>query len=646
MAWIKTIILTNWPKAVRANRYFSCYKVEVAGEKENYSELSFKIPGLNQVEQNYIERQVKEAFATKEPVTKDPRQVILQFAPQSTLGLDSKLLKNEVIARRAVGLLESFKVDEKHKNICLEFLNRAPEHIWRKSGKLVIPHNLMKHRLQYYFLGGGEGDLSQILGKGRQDSSKACREMTNQETFQINYRSWYLDNLSHLGLDELSTLIEPMNGTEDFEMISKTLFEKILWSMAGVSNANIIRNNSTKQRTFSLLSPLDPVNIIRNFFILGNILEMDLDTNMKHIALTQLASSLDILVTLNIWDRVLWQDIDANERRQKIIQHLQNSDGNILLEDPTFWHFPSTLKLTYLHQIGFTKEEADDILMMTSAGMITAILKEKENFLSTMKRRLNILRIDGSKVGIFSTRQISENMFHWDGFIASLEKNKKGRPKSTVGSSSAQLLHHYFDYKTFKEQLQLGTDIRKLPHSEEVPKQIVVESIQFLEKQGFSKVQMRKAVQILFYSKKILKDNLEDIRQTKKLEVCDWQNEDNALCILHYFIEKKSGFMFKDVFVGIADCAGSGLSEELIQEINKQRKQTEEKTVNYKGKVNGNDGGPGDVGASAAKTPKAPNPFALYVKENYKNYKMPGVSHGDVMKMLGDKFKEAKITNK
>jgi len=71
-----------------------------------------------------------------------------------------------------------------------------------------------------------------------------------------------------------------------------------------------------------------------------------------------------------------------------------------------------------------------------------------------------------------------------------------------------------------------------------------------------------------------------------------------------------------------------------------------ELVVNYKGKVNGNDGGPGDVGASAAKTPKAPNPFALYVKENYKNYVMPGVSHGDVMKMLGDKFKEAKITNK
>lgn len=60
--------------------------------------------------------------------------------------------------------------------------------------------------------------------------------------------------------------------------------------------------------------------------------------------------------------------------------------------------------------------------------------------------------------------------------------------------------------------------------------------------------------------------------------------------------------------------------------------------VNYKGnKVN-------EAGDSAAKPPKTPNPFALFVKENYKVYKKPGVSHGDVMKVLGDKFKEVKIS--
>ena len=52
------------------------------------------------------------------------------------------------------------------------------------------------------------------------------------------------------------------------------------------------------------------------------------------------------------------------------------------------------------------------------------------------------------------------------------------------------------------------------------------------------------------------------------------------------------------------------------------------------------------VSAKAANsaTPKAPNPFAVFVKENYKNHKAPGVKHGDVMKILSAKFSETKIS--
>jgi len=48
--------------------------------------------------------------------------------------------------------------------------------------------------------------------------------------------------------------------------------------------------------------------------------------------------------------------------------------------------------------------------------------------------------------------------------------------------------------------------------------------------------------------------------------------------------------------------------------------------------------------ASATAKPKAPNAFALFVKDNYKVYKQPGVSHGDVMKMLSSKFSATKIS--
>eukprot|EP00092_Neocalanus_flemingeri_P037609 GFUD01040945.1.p1 GENE.GFUD01040945.1~~GFUD01040945.1.p1 ORF type:complete len:876 (+),score=218.63 GFUD01040945.1:336-2630(+) len=50
-----------------------------------------------------------------------------------------------------------------------------------------------------------------------------------------------------------------------------------------------------------------------------------------------------------------------------------------------------------------------------------------------------------------------------------------------------------------------------------------------------------------------------------------------------------------------------------------------------------------DGGVAAPAKPKAPNVFALFVKENYKTYKVSGVSHGDVMKTLSAKFSAAKI---
>ena len=51
------------------------------------------------------------------------------------------------------------------------------------------------------------------------------------------------------------------------------------------------------------------------------------------------------------------------------------------------------------------------------------------------------------------------------------------------------------------------------------------------------------------------------------------------------------------------------------------------------------------AGADTPKSkPKSPTAFAKFVKENYKVYRQPGTSHGDVMKIISAKFKEAKIS--
>lgn len=42
-------------------------------------------------------------------------------------------------------------------------------------------------------------------------------------------------------------------------------------------------------------------------------------------------------------------------------------------------------------------------------------------------------------------------------------------------------------------------------------------------------------------------------------------------------------------------------------------------------------------------TPKKVTGFALFVKEHYAKTKAPNLSHGEVMKLLGQKFSEMKV---
>ena len=56
-------------------------------------------------------------------------------------------------------------------------------------------------------------------------------------------------------------------------------------------------------------------------------------------------------------------------------------------------------------------------------------------------------------------------------------------------------------------------------------------------------------------------------------------------------------------------------------------------------------GARGGAGADTPKSkPKSPTAFAKFVKENYKVYRQPGTSHGEVMKIISAKFKETKIS--
>ena len=46
---------------------------------------------------------------------------------------------------------------------------------------------------------------------------------------------------------------------------------------------------------------------------------------------------------------------------------------------------------------------------------------------------------------------------------------------------------------------------------------------------------------------------------------------------------------------------------------------------------------------SVAATPRTPNPFAMFVKENYSSVRRPGVAHKEAMEALSKEFAKAKL---
>lgn len=54
----------------------------------------------------------------------------------------------------------------------------------------------------------------------------------------------------------------------------------------------------------------------------------------------------------------------------------------------------------------------------------------------------------------------------------------------------------------------------------------------------------------------------------------------------------------------------------------------------------------GEIKSVSATPKRAVNGFALFVKENYGSVMNPNLKHGEVMKLLGQKFQEMKVNNK
>ena len=134
-------------------------------------------------------------------------------------------------------------------------------------------------------------------------------------------------------------------------------------------------------------------------------------------------------------------------------------------------------------------------------------------------------------------------------------------------SGSVLFLMDYFGYKTINADKNFRKTLIRIPHYKDVPLKIVSETVNYLEKEGFSKEQIEMGFPVVFYTAEIL---------SRFFPMADsrlgggWRSRENALCLLSYLVEVEGRFTFKLIYDGISDCFNEGMSDNLFKDLSKE----------------------------------------------------------------------------
>eukprot|EP00092_Neocalanus_flemingeri_P015644 GFUD01016933.1.p1 GENE.GFUD01016933.1~~GFUD01016933.1.p1 ORF type:complete len:656 (-),score=255.71 GFUD01016933.1:58-2025(-) len=437
---------------------------------------------------------------------------------------------------------------------------------------------------------GGSNNWLDLVRENKFKYEVAFSDLSSKEEFQVNYKRRLVEVMDSLGLMELEHLVQGLDKDEkcNFKEFSQEFYEKVLWELCGISNLSTLDNYYKSNRYARLLvNQKDPVNLIQTFYIMQEILDLDMDVSMRHIAMLGRVSALDMLVTLNMLEQTLYQDKDQDTRKDLIILGAQHCD-QLFIENQFIWSLPVSHCVKLLEEIGFTSSEVGQLVMETRhelLGDMSQKIEEfdmnRETFVEVMKKRLYLLRKEGVKLGIANILGTYKFMFNWEEVVRAIDKAELGRNpcfvkfgfnniiqvgiknKTASTSTSRLFLVDYFAYNTL-EVKKFNKMFTRIPHGKDVPLRIVVDSVMFLESLDFSKQQIERGFPIVFYSKKIIAEHIPSVEAVLG---SDWMERENALCLLNYFIEVEQKFSFDLIYTGIVESYEEGLSEEFFKEL-------------------------------------------------------------------------------
>ena len=321
---------------------------------------------------------------------------------------------------------------------------------------------------------------------------------------------------------------------------------------------------------------------------------------------------LETLILLNsYWKTIHRNDEIVSKRRDKnddiesskFFEKLSKSNGFKKLINFPSYGFPVSLKQMYFSSMGFDSCEIKHLLLSDESLEFKSIDSDggvlhytQSNYVPTMKKRLLILRENGTKLGLLTPSDYFKAMKNWKGIVTSIgDKAKENNDsqsqqlssksskhnaasaaivgdvvhdvlKTTDSCSANNILTYLQEYFGGKEsQKQLARDLFQLPaysrftvtnngnakNINNLKSYHICQTLHWLQNQGFNKGQIRKALPLIFYHPAILEQKLLEIKEMEEFQPWSEQpealnitsNEDNRILeVLLYLVEKEFSF--------------------------------------------------------------------------------------------------------
>lgn len=562
----------------------------------NPSKLMFTLPGLNARETAYIQLQLD---TVQEPGCSHGQADSLAGLAKRVPGLvvtrkTELMVRSQLMVDRVLAIGKAYKVDHSSMAELIKLCEVAIQPGNNSLHRKFNAHQVVRG-LELGALMGSTRVWLDMARNNRFDYKKALNALAEKEEFEEKYKSRLLEVMDSLGMSDLAHLVEKgQNEKWNFAEFSEQFYEKVLLEHCGISDMSAIhkyaKGNFPITRSMTLSQ--DPVTLLRTIHIMQEVLDLDIDMSIPHLAMCGRMSALDMLITLNMLGQSLFMDKEEHVRRKMIISRSARCE-QLFKENQQIWSLPISHCVHLLQEIGFTSKEVVQLVLGNSKqGIIGDIMKNmkpydnnRERFVDVMQKRLCILRKEGVKLGVASSGGTYKFLFNWEKVVSMIDmaemannqcflwfgkQNKVSMVfhpvKQNKMSASRVYLMEYFgirenDKAKFPEFKKI---FDRIPHAKDVPLRIVVESVMYLESLGISKQQIEKGFPIVFYSKGILSEYI------PKMEVLvghDWIQKDNVLCLLNYFIEVEQKFSFDLIYSGIIDAYEQGISDEFFSSL-------------------------------------------------------------------------------